>query len=128
MRPGAGGKLAGDSEAQKVIKTHQVEPAGARGEILHLCTLPGEISTARIAEKSLALIENASAQIAGAKLDRAGRGIFDKETRGMRLHICEGGTKLDKSGRASGSSCSDGIIQIRRAGLFYVIWASTTPS
>ena len=32
-------------------------------------------------EKSLALIGNASAQTAAAELDRAGRGIFDKETR-----------------------------------------------
>ena len=35
MRPGAGGKLARHSEAQKVIKTHQVEPDGTRGQILH---------------------------------------------------------------------------------------------
>jgi hypothetical protein len=34
-----------------------------------------------MSEKLLALIGNASAQTAGAKLDRAGRGIFDKETR-----------------------------------------------
>ncbi len=36
MRPGAGGKLARHSEAQKVIKTHQVEPDGTRRQILHL--------------------------------------------------------------------------------------------
>jgi hypothetical protein len=36
VRPGAGGELATNSEAQKVIKTHQVEPVGPREKILHL--------------------------------------------------------------------------------------------
>jgi len=36
VRPGAGGKLALNSEAQQSVKTHQVEPDGARGKILHL--------------------------------------------------------------------------------------------
>jgi len=36
VRPGAGGKLAGNSEAQKSSETHQVEPDGTRGKILHL--------------------------------------------------------------------------------------------
>jgi len=36
VRLGAGGKLAGNSEAQKSSETHQVELDGARGKILHL--------------------------------------------------------------------------------------------
>ena len=36
MRPDAGGELATNSEAQKVIKTHRVEPVGTREQILHL--------------------------------------------------------------------------------------------
>ena len=53
MRPGAGGELAGNSEAQKSSETHQVEPDGARGKILHLTwgELPresvGEVSRGR---------------------------------------------------------------------------------
>ena len=31
-----GGKLAGNSEAQKSTETHQVEPGGTKGKILHL--------------------------------------------------------------------------------------------
>ena len=33
---GRPGQLAGNSEAQKSSETHQVEPGGARGKILHL--------------------------------------------------------------------------------------------
>ncbi len=36
MRPGAGGKLAGNSEAQKSSETHQVELDGTREKILYL--------------------------------------------------------------------------------------------
>ena len=36
MRPDAGGELAGNSKAQKSYETHQVEPDGTRGKILHL--------------------------------------------------------------------------------------------
>jgi len=36
VRPGAGGKLAGNSKAQKSYETHQVEPGGTRGQILDL--------------------------------------------------------------------------------------------
>ena len=36
VRLGAGGKLAGNSEAQKSSETHQVEPGGTRGKILYL--------------------------------------------------------------------------------------------
>ena len=36
MRPGAGGKLAGNSEAQKSSETHQEELDGTREKILYL--------------------------------------------------------------------------------------------
>jgi RNA-directed DNA polymerase len=36
VRPDAGGKLAGNSEAQRSYKTHQVEPGGTRGQSLYL--------------------------------------------------------------------------------------------
>ena len=36
VRPGAGGKLAGNSEAQKSSETHQVELGGTREQILYL--------------------------------------------------------------------------------------------
>ena len=36
MRPGAGGKLAGNSEARMSSETYSVEPDGTRGKILLL--------------------------------------------------------------------------------------------
>ena len=57
MRPGAGGKLAGEQRSPKVIKTHQVEPGGARGQILHLTwgdlfrESGGEVSRGRSSEE-----------------------------------------------------------------------------
>jgi len=36
LRPGAGGKLAGNGKAQKSSETYSVEPDGARGKNLHL--------------------------------------------------------------------------------------------
>jgi hypothetical protein len=58
VRPGAGGELALNSEAQKVIKAHQVEPGGAREQIPHLTwgdLLPergGEVSRGRSSEEA----------------------------------------------------------------------------
>jgi hypothetical protein len=58
VRPGAGGKLALNSEAQKSVKTHQVEPDGARGQILHLTwgdllgESRGEVSRGRSSEEA----------------------------------------------------------------------------
>jgi len=65
VRPGAGGKLALNSEAQPSVKTHQVEPDGARGKILYL---PGEISSMRVEEKSAeAVVAKKAGNAAGAK-------------------------------------------------------------
>jgi hypothetical protein len=50
VRPGAGGKLAGNSEAQKSSETHPVEPCGTRGD--DSGTLPGETSSVRAEEES----------------------------------------------------------------------------
>jgi hypothetical protein len=36
VRPGAGGELDGNSEAQKSSETHQAEPDGAEGKIPYL--------------------------------------------------------------------------------------------
>jgi len=58
VRPGAGGKLALNSEAQRSPKTHQVEPDGAREEILHLTwgdlvgESRGEVSRGRSSEEA----------------------------------------------------------------------------
>jgi len=58
VRPGAGGKLALNSEAQQSVKTHQVEPGGTRGEILHLTwgdlsrESAGEVSRGRSSEEA----------------------------------------------------------------------------
>ena len=58
MRPGAGGKLASNSEAQKSSETRWVEPDGARGEILDLTwgdllrESGGEVSRGRSSEEA----------------------------------------------------------------------------
>ena len=44
MRPGAGGELAGNSEARMASETHQVEPGSAKGRSQ---SLPGEIPVVR---------------------------------------------------------------------------------
>ena len=65
MRQGAGDKLAGNSEVQKLSETHTVEPDGARGKIL---TLPGEIFPARAGKKSAkAVVAMKAGNAAGAK-------------------------------------------------------------
>jgi hypothetical protein len=46
---GCGRQAGSEQRSPKVIKTYQVEPDGARGQILHL---PGEISSVRGEEKS----------------------------------------------------------------------------
>ena len=58
MRPGAGDKLAGNSEVQRSSETHQVEPGGAGGKILHLTwgdlygETRGEVSRGRSSEEA----------------------------------------------------------------------------
>ena len=58
MRLGTGGKLALNSEAQKVIKTYRVEPGGTRGKISHLTWGDlsseswGEVSRGRSSEEA----------------------------------------------------------------------------
>ena len=53
LRPGTGGELAGNSEAQIPSKTYQVERGGTIGKSVFL---PGEISELRGEEKSAAAV------------------------------------------------------------------------
>ncbi len=53
--PGCGRQAGWEQRSPQVIKTHQVEPVGARGKILHLTFFrfsAGEISSVRAEEKS----------------------------------------------------------------------------
>jgi len=58
VRPGAGGELAGNNEAQKSSETHLVEPGGAKGKILDLTwgdllgESGGEVSKRRSSEEA----------------------------------------------------------------------------
>jgi hypothetical protein len=62
---GCGRQAGWEQRSPKVIKTHQVEPDGARGKIL---TLPGEISSVRAEEKSAeAVVAKKAGNAAGAK-------------------------------------------------------------
>ena len=73
-------RAGGEQRSPKIIKTHRVEPDGAREKILHL---PGEISMVRTMEKSAeAVVAKKAGNAAGAK--------------GRRTPVHKAGTELDK--------------------------------
>ncbi len=62
---GCGRQAGWEQRSPKLIKTHQVEPDGTRGQSLHL---PGEISSAGAEEKSAeAVVAEKAGNAAGAK-------------------------------------------------------------
>ena len=79
MRPGAGGKLAGNSKAQKSSKTHPVEPGGTRGKILYLTW---EIFPVRAGKKSAdAVVAKKRGNARGAKGGRS-KAALEKRLKG----------------------------------------------